>query len=658
MHHQNGRLHYYDSAEEAVKLGVIFHTRYTKPAGNGLMAAATPTAMLGDSDPIEVWAADAWNWLKNAFEEVTSWEVRVFEEVTHFFFTLAEEIYHFAILIINDIVEGIRFVLNKIKIFFEDLVKWLGMIFSWNNYVRTHKVLRSLFINYTNYCIANIATAQNLLNKAANQAVSTIDQWAAITDGYAFPTDSYSNQASNTPDNGQNSPQANWGHQQAKNNAPSANYSGAAGIVGDLLDDFFKVINTEADIIAGAINQINEIISEASTTPIADLVKKILAVIADVVIESAVNVTDTLLDIAAQLIGDIVNDVLAASLNIPVISPLYKLFADEELSLLDLVCLVAAIPVNIIYEIATGMGSVPFPDNAQTNALINAPDLETFLKACTPPQLKSATALGDDPPPVWDDDTNAFWMKIANTCALVGSIGVSVFGGLKMKYSTGQVGYLIATLYGVCYLPYVAPDIIGVVQYGNNPNKYWYNDLNLALGITGLVKSFIDIRLTKPSVGATAVKKVSVLKVPKLAMVGEVDDPGAPPDLPPDPGTQPSGWTKPFKDGYSWNDASPFVECGINLLWEIPVAFAYVGTENDIKNKTSPYGAYVHENNVLTLVGNTLFNLGGAITPIGAFGPPLVSAVVFGVQVCCNLGYGIASCASSYISGPPKGPQD
>ncbi|THU92755.1 hypothetical protein K435DRAFT_628344, partial [Dendrothele bispora CBS 962.96] len=69
-------------------------------------------------------------------------------------------------------------------------------------------------------------------------------------------------------------------------------------------------------------------------------------------------------------------DVLDAPLNIPVISSLYKKISGDDLSFLDLICLISAIPATIVSKLATG--NTLFPDNSTTSALINATDFNNL----------------------------------------------------------------------------------------------------------------------------------------------------------------------------------------------------------------------------------------------------------------------------------------
>ncbi|OJJ39987.1 hypothetical protein ASPWEDRAFT_166074 [Aspergillus wentii DTO 134E9] len=72
---------------------------------------------------------------------------------------------------------------------------------------------------------------------------------------------------------------------------------------------------------------------------------------------------------------------LDGPIDITIRSTVYKKVAGAEMSVLDLVCLVAAILANVIFKMATNREL--FPDNANMNALITAKDFETLKNLLT-----------------------------------------------------------------------------------------------------------------------------------------------------------------------------------------------------------------------------------------------------------------------------------
>lgn len=62
-------------------------------------------------------------------------------------------------------------------------------------------------------------------------------------------------------------------------------------------------------------------------------------------------------------------NIMNAEIKLPIISTVYKEFVGSKLTLLDLVCLIAAVPTTMMCKVLTG-GKAPFDDNERTNAII------------------------------------------------------------------------------------------------------------------------------------------------------------------------------------------------------------------------------------------------------------------------------------------------
>ncbi|HTE28313.1 hypothetical protein [Flavitalea sp.] len=662
---ENGK--HYQGHEAMKEMGLVVN------ADGTLALQLSNGNLVGSSSWFESTAGHIWKWLKSAINELESVIVITLDAVgLHCVVTIAGEVYHFVIKCANDIANAVHTALNAIESAFKKLISWIGSLFAWGDIKRTHQVLKQMFTTYANNCINNISTIQDQLNYAAEQAVANINSWAGLPDS-TFPTDSYSSQNANVDQSkGQNSPSSNWGHTQSGNNASSGTSSSAVGEIGDLLEDFFTAVVVEADIIIQAIDQIKEIISNITSQPLETTIKQIVAVVADTVIESSVNVTDTLLTAAGQLLTDLIETTLGAPIYIPVLSSLYKTFIGDELTILDLACLVTAIPVNIIYKIANNM-QAPFPDNSSTTALISATNFNDFISAAANIQLPavsasasnvsaSAISLGSTASDDWEKfvgGVKAHWTLIGNACALAGSIGVSIFGVAKTLKSDN---YWLASAYTAFYLPYIGPDIIAAITSAGNPGKFWYNYFNVGMAATAFLKAGIDIYCVSEYRSMNPAAAAAVTAAPKKALAGglgagEDDDPI---DVPPGPPAEvpamgedveaKPGWRKPFtKDdgsstGKTWTDISPFVDAALNLIWYAPVIVAFVEAKNH--NWADPYGSY--KSNVLQCTGNCMFNFGGVIAPFPSFAPSPFKEIAMGVQVVMNLGYGSMSLASTW----------
>lgn len=73
------------------------------------------------------------------------------------------------------------------------------------------------------------------------------------------------------------------------------------------------------------------------------------------------------------------------------ISWVYKLVTGSDLTLIDLMCFVGAIPTTIICKVTSG--KAPFPDDSRTDALIEAQDFETSRSRFATPSVSAAVAV-------------------------------------------------------------------------------------------------------------------------------------------------------------------------------------------------------------------------------------------------------------------------
>lgn len=452
----------YHEGDEAVQL---IKSRQAVP---GTAAAATGQRLTESS--IEMAFGDFFRWIKQAFEDVVHVVVEEAENVYRFICTIGEEVYHVVLDCVNAVVHAVEFVFNKIKTFFEDLIKWLGFIFQWGDILRTHNVMKNIFNQYVKKSINNLGNTKSQLETAFTGLVQNIDQWAGIPDNIPPSLSSStagSLTAQNQPNMGQNSPQSNWGMHHLKSNAADGSTtaqpnSGVTGDIESLLQPLVDVLSREEEVLQAALDSIkSDIIDKIQELSLEQLLKALVAIMADSLLKSVENVLLAAIDIFIALSQGSM-DVLNATIDIPVISWLYKQITGNDLSLLDLICLVAAIPATIGYKLIAN--AAPFPDNATTTALINAPDFASIQRICNPVHSFAAvartTSLADSPPTIDDDSQNLLGF-IAGWASLVGAGVLAIILPLSKKYPESKV---FPVLNFLLYLPYAAPDIFGQIQ--------------------------------------------------------------------------------------------------------------------------------------------------------------------------------------------------
>ena len=94
-----------------------------------------------------------------------------------------------------------------------------------------------------------------------------------------------------------------------------------------------------------------------------------------------------------------------------------------------------------------------------------------------------------------------------------------------------------------------------------------------------------------------------------------------------------------------WNPASPWVDFGANILWEVPTIAGALDPEN--------YNAP----GILNYFGGTSFDCNGIMSPVLADdSEPITWGAAVVVAALFNLAYGILSCTASVLTFEAKDP--
>jgi len=584
---------------EAIKeMGIVVQA-------DGSLHMATAAGGLGSIfSALESKAGHLFKWLQSEAHKLESAIIKLAEDGLDCLLTIAGKVYHFVVKCMNDISNAIHTVLNAIKTAFEDLVKWIGSLFAWHDFIATHSVIKNLFVQYGQHCIDNIDSAIDGVTGLVDNVMGAIDKWAGL------PEDSSQSQSKGqSQDSGQHKPQNNWAQHHVKNNADNISFSLSASEFGSAIQTLMDAVSKEGEILSGTLAKLKSI--DISTISMSDLIKEIVAILADEVLQSVENIVTTFLTVVKDIIQGTMDMLTKEVIKIPVISALYERFVGSPLTLLDVVCLVAAIPVTVIYKMLNG-GTAPFPaGDPDTIALSGATDYASLCQLCHDQSAVKAVApglLGDAswaPPPL-----NDRWYKLffaGNVMACFGGVFIGVLGYMKTKNSSSKT---LATLYALTYLPYIGPDIVGNVPGMIQKDSRWFSVLNSSLSIAGVAKAFWDIRYASAP-----------------------EDPAAP--IAP-------GWFGNAAGLTGYGFLSPFIDAILNGVWELPTVEAFTHSEKNI-------------NDIVSLVANTLFNASGIISPLVTFSIPPGQPFWLVLQTGLNICYGAGSLAVS-VDGQPIDP--
>ncbi|MDQ3929465.1 MAG: hypothetical protein M3328_10000, partial [Chloroflexota bacterium] len=452
----NGGVTYHEG-EEAVQLLGLRAAGTTPTLAAEAEAGPSPLGSVGSGIKVEV--GDFFLWLKHAFDDVESFTVNEAEGIYHLVAKIGNEIYHVVLDSLAAIVHAVEFIFNKIKVSFEDLIKWLGFLFEWSDIVRTHKVLKNILKLYVCRVVDEIDSLEDDIKSAFAGLEQRIDSWAGFN--FTFPTNTIGTSTSSSASTpGLGSPPSNWALHHTKGNVSFATttYSPSNNGSSDLdavIDDLTALVTGELQAIKDAINEIKtQVVDSFASLTAIEVIKKVLAIVADLIIKTVENVILRVLDLIKIVIKGLL-DFLDAPIRIPILSAKYKEITDDELSFLDLACLIGAIPVTIIYKIVAG--STPYPDDSDTQSLVDAPDfatLKTLLTSDSAPKSNTPMLMTENMAvsvaPV--DKASA----VLDIASFFGAVPVAFFAMDRQEDSVPPLPMRCAA--ATCYLLYVSPN--------------------------------------------------------------------------------------------------------------------------------------------------------------------------------------------------------
>jgi hypothetical protein len=509
------------------------------PVNAGLSASAVADGTAVDS-------GDLLSWLEAGGEAL----IRFVEDVANDAWVMVVQIggavYHAVLDCVEAVVAAATWVYGAIDITVDDAIEFLQFLFDWDDILVTHKVLKNLFLCLARHAVDGIEDNKAKLAALFRELQHQINSWADIPD---FNQTAQATLASNPPVAGQNSAPANLGIHHFQGGATAASSSlPEASPAEAILQDLVHLMEAEGETLAAAVEAIRtQIIEPFSTLTMTQVIKRFLAIVADTVLQSAENILVTLLDVIAQLVAGAI-DALTAKLDIPILSWLYHDLTGEDLSFLDLVCLIAAIPATVIYKAVAK--KAPFPSgDAFTEGLIGARNMAQIQALFVLPSPGPAPGPGpgptpgpnlmmlsaervapghvDGPAPVLDQHKLKIFGVVMGVVAAAGGAALIICGTVKHAADLVpfKIGYpkILASFICAFNIAYVSPNLATLV---NARTDNWYAQLNNVLtgisigkGLAGILAAHFENTLTDKLFAFTEMVINVVWNVPVIANI-------------------------------------------------------------------------------------------------------------------------------------------
>lgn len=335
---------------------------------------------------------DVFEAIGDFFEESWSIFVEFVDDQWELIVEVAGQVFRAIVETVQAVAGVIQRVFEEIGAFFEDLIAWLGFLFNFESIIRTQRVQKNIIKAYGREISGTIREAGEEFADVVANWEDKIDEWAGLpdlTEGESTGAMKIGGKASSRD------PQSSWAHYHTVNGASAAqsesDLSVGLGTVESLVDELAEFVEDTVDNMAEAMEELRSVVlPELHSLSPFGAVKAILGVVGKLAVSIMADVVELLVEIVASLIDGII-DLLDATIKIPVITPIYKFVTGNDLSILDLMCLVSAVPANVIYK-AT-INQEPFPSSDSTNQLINSPNLSAIKALCVEPNYEK-TSVG------------------------------------------------------------------------------------------------------------------------------------------------------------------------------------------------------------------------------------------------------------------------
>jgi hypothetical protein len=363
---------------------IAIYYRYTVDGGYELLEGESALAALPDRG---LWhfvksAGDLiWSGLKAAANQVVEWAVHAAEGFYEFAMKIGERVFAFVFKLASQAISAIDFVLKAtLGLTLRDIIAWLGFLFNWSDVRKNHRVLAHMFDLGFKHTIDHAPVFAREVNQLITQTrESLVDNRIPVPTTAAVFDDRVRSAPESEP--AASSPQGDWATRQLRDNGSSAKVALVP------LSDPGKFSGLEQSavlqhVVSGYQDEIVEAFTHLDYRRFVDV---FLPLVGDVALTKLQEVADILMKGLVPIIESL-QKLATARWDIPVITWIYENVICQgdgsQLTMLDVVALVTAIPATLAAKAASG--SNLFSDSV-ANAVLAAKTWNQMMAAlCAP----------------------------------------------------------------------------------------------------------------------------------------------------------------------------------------------------------------------------------------------------------------------------------
>jgi hypothetical protein len=326
---------------------------------NAVMALSIGDGFADFGHMIESAAGDLFNYMKSGVDYVIHIVKDAAEDVWHFVAEIAGKMYHFVLDAAVKVLGALEYIFNAIKTFIVDLIKFLLFLLEWRDFVRTKDVFKKLLVLYFDYLLDGLDTVKTDLNGVITSARNSVDDWAGVKrddwhSGIENKESPLSFIQTLTDFEKVFTAPAMFFFQHFVDNVSNSEGTDDGGKVEQMLDRIIQALEDEGNVLVDAANRIKSELIDGSafaSLSLSDVLKKLTAIVVDALLNSAEDVLDLMIDVFVMLAREVIA-ALDTPIWIPVISDILEFFGVKiNFSMLDVICMVGAIPATLVYKL-------------------------------------------------------------------------------------------------------------------------------------------------------------------------------------------------------------------------------------------------------------------------------------------------------------------
>ena len=333
--------------------------------------------------------------------EVENLVLDTLEESVRIVVQVGEELFSAVVQTAEDALHALVAVFKWIGAEFEAVFRWLAFLFDWPDIVAVHRQLADAYQQILGGMKADlpalVSTVTDYLAHVKQDVLATFQPATAFASlsSAATPTAAYNAQAPAPPAlngvNLQSDARIGWVHDRASTPPSSSNsMRTAVSTIPAVTAD----VPSDLDAALATLLQSVELLYQSLAGDLVSLVEGNLSprqFLTNVISQVAVAGVDDL-DAVATAMGaaasdtvSLLLDALTAEIDIPILSALYRAATGDELSVLDLICLIQAIVFTIAYKIIADRSPIADLQALLSNASPASTPADTLELAPNPP---------------------------------------------------------------------------------------------------------------------------------------------------------------------------------------------------------------------------------------------------------------------------------